>query len=66
MGDVAGLGRQFMRTAMSAPFLEREAEHQLALRWKEQGDESAMHQLASSHMRLVIAIAARFRHLTLG
>jgi RNA polymerase sigma-32 factor len=66
MGDVTELGRQFMRTAMSAPFLEREAEHQLALRWKEQGDESAMHQLASSHMRLVIAIAARFRHYGLS
>jgi RNA polymerase sigma-32 factor len=66
MGELAGLGRQFMKAAMSAPFLEREAEHQLALRWKEQGDEHAMHQLASSHMRLVIAIAARFRHYGLS
>ncbi|MGL5362699.1 MAG: RNA polymerase factor sigma-32 [Bosea sp. (in: a-proteobacteria)] len=66
MADVAGLGRNFMRTAMTAPFLEREAEHQLALRWKDHGDENAMHQLASSHMRLVIAIAARFRHYGLA
>jgi RNA polymerase sigma-32 factor len=47
---------------MDAPFLEREEERLLALRWKKGGDEVALHRLASAHMRLVIALAARFRH----
>jgi RNA polymerase sigma-32 factor len=47
---------------MNAPFLEREEERLLAVRWKEQRDEAALHQLTSAHMRLVIALAARFRH----
>ncbi len=52
----------FVRAALNAPFLTREEEHLLAVRWKEQRDEVAMHRLASAHMRLVISIAARFRN----
>src|SRR5215204_3895958 len=47
---------------MNAPFLERQEEHLLAVRWKENRDEAALHQLTAAHMRLVIALAARFRH----
>ena len=47
---------------MAAPFLERDNEHDLAVRWKEDGDEDALHELAEAHMRLVISIAVRFRH----
>ncbi len=46
---------------MNAPFLQREEEHELAVRWREDGDEDALHRLAAAHTRLVIAIAARFR-----
>jgi RNA polymerase sigma-32 factor len=62
MAQVNGVRRQFVKAAMAAPFLERMEEHNLAVRWKEQRDEDALHQLASAHMRLVIALAARFRH----
>jgi RNA polymerase sigma-32 factor len=62
MAELAGVGRKFVKAAMDAPFLTREYEHELAVRWKDQKDEDALHQLASAHMRLVIAIAARFRH----
>src|SRR4051795_11251493 len=62
MAQVNGVRRQFVKAAMAAPFLERGEEHALAVRWKDQRDEDALHQLASAHMRLVIAIAARFRH----
>src|SRR5437660_4818204 len=62
MAQVNGVRRQFVKAAMAAPFLERGEEHELAVRWKEQRDEQALHQLASAHMRLVIALAARFRH----
>ena len=47
---------------MAAPFLEREEERALAVRWREQHDDVALHRLAAAHMRLVISIASRFRH----
>ena len=62
MGDDNNLQRSFLRSAMKAPYLEREQERKLAERWREQRDQNALHQLTSAHMRLVIAIAARFRN----
>jgi RNA polymerase sigma-32 factor len=47
---------------MNAPFLERGEEKGLAIAWKEHGDRKALDKLTSAHMRLVIALAARFRH----
>jgi RNA polymerase sigma-32 factor len=57
--------RDFVRAAMHAPYLERGEEHDLAVRWKELKDQEALHRLTASHMRLVIAIAARFRNFGL-
>jgi RNA polymerase sigma-32 factor len=57
--------RSLIRAAMSAPYLEREEEQQLALRWKEHQDQQALHKITVSHMRLVIAMAAKFRHFGL-
>ena len=62
MAQAPGIGRILAKAAMNAPFLAREEEHDLALRWKDGADEAALHRLAQSHMRLVIAIAARFRN----
>lgn len=62
MLQMAGVRRQFVKAAMSAKFLEREEERALAVSWKDNRDENALHELASAHMRLVIALAARFRH----
>lgn len=59
------LGRNMMRSAMKAPYLERQDEHSLALRWKDKQDSVAMHQIAVAHMRLVISIAGRFKHFKL-
>ncbi|BCP55139.1 RNA polymerase factor sigma-32 [Kaistia sp. 32K] len=50
---------------MQAPYLERDEEHDLAVRWREVKDQAALHRLTASHMRLVIALAARFRHFGL-
>ncbi len=52
---------KMIRAAVSAPYLEREEEHELAVRWAENRDQQALHKLASAHMRLVISVAARFR-----
>ena len=62
MAQVHGLRRQFVRAAMAAPFLERDEEQILARKWRENKDEVALHRLAHAHMRLVIAMAAKFRH----
>lgn len=57
--------RDFVRVAMRAPYLERQEEHELALRWRDERDQAALDRLTSAHMRLVIAIAARFRNFGL-
>lgn len=57
--------RRFVRAAMKAPYLERDEEHVLAVKWKDDGDTDALHKLTHAHMRLVIAIAARFKHFGL-
>jgi RNA polymerase sigma-32 factor len=62
MSTDTGLGRDFLDAARTAPFLERDEEHELAVRWRDTRDERALHRLAAAHMRLVIAVATRFRH----
>lgn len=62
MAQIAGLGRQIAAAAMRAPYLGHDEERALAYRWKYERDEKAMHELARAHMRLVIALAMRFRH----
>ncbi|CDX25086.1 RNA polymerase sigma-32 factor [Mesorhizobium sp. ORS 3324] len=55
-------GRTLVRAAMKAPYLERDEEHLLALRWKEENDHNALHRITVAHMRLVISMASKFRH----
>ena len=62
MSDFSGIHKEVVRAALSAPYLEREQERGLAARWSDEQDEEALHALVSSHIRLVIAIAGRFRH----
>lgn len=62
MAQLPGVRRQFVQAAMVAPFLERDEEKQLAIRWRDEKDQRALDQIAASHMRLVIALATRFRH----
>jgi len=62
MAQAVGVPRHFMKAAMNAPFLERAEERSLAVRWRSASDENALHQLAHAHMRLVMAVAMRFRH----
>ncbi|MBN9000300.1 MAG: RNA polymerase factor sigma-32 [Rhizobiales bacterium] len=65
MGTAAISGRSFVKAAMLAPYLEREEEKDLATRWRVDRDQAALHRLTAAHMRLVIAMAARFRHFGL-
>lgn len=52
----------YIKSAMSAPILEREYEKDLAMRWKHDRDEKALHELIESYTRLVISMASKFRN----
>jgi RNA polymerase sigma-32 factor len=47
---------------MKRALLTREREFELATRWRETGDQTALHELINAYTRLVIATATRFRH----
>ena len=66
MSNASASSRDFVRAAMRAPYLERDEEHELAVRWREDRDQAALDRLTSAHMRLVIAVAARFRNFGLN
>lgn len=52
----------YIRSAMNEPLLEKDHELDLAKRWRDKGDEKALHELVRSYTRLVVAAAARFRN----
>ena len=54
--------REYIDRSMNAAFLTREGEQDLARRWRDDRDEAALHRLVSAHGRLVVKLAARFRH----
>ena len=54
--------RRFFRDSINAPLLTRDHEHELAVRWREQEDESALHEITFAYTRLVISMAKRFRN----
>lgn len=54
--------RRFVRAAMRLPLLSAEREAELARRWRARGDEPALHELVSAYMRLVVAVATRFKN----
>ena len=50
---------RFVRGVMNEPLLSREHEHELAIAWKERGDEKALHELVRAYGRLAVAMAAK-------
>lgn len=63
---IQGSRRQLVKAAMNAPYLSREEEHDLALKWRDEGDQAALDRLSLAHMRLVIAVAAKYRNFGLS
>lgn len=49
------------RHAMSAELLDAETERELARRWRDEGDDEALHRLVTAYLRLAIAMAAKYR-----
>jgi RNA polymerase sigma-32 factor len=54
--------RQFVKQAMKVPMLGPDHERDLAIRWRDNHDERALHELTTAYMRLVISMASRFRN----
>jgi len=61
-GNSEKSSRDFIKFAMKMPLLERDQELELARLWLEEQDERALHELTRAHMRLVVAIAAKYRN----
>ena len=57
-----GIHRDLVKAAQKAPYLERADEKRLALLWKNDHNQKALDTLAGAHMRLVIAMASKFRN----
>ncbi|MCC5989713.1 MAG: RNA polymerase factor sigma-32 [Pararhodobacter sp.] len=53
--------RRFVREAMASELLDAETETELALAWRDQRDEAALHRLIRAYSRLAISFASRFR-----
>lgn len=60
--DTQRANRRLIRESMNAPLLTRDHELNLARRWRNDGDERALHELIQSYMRLVISTASRFKN----
>jgi RNA polymerase sigma-32 factor len=54
--------QRFLRAAMKKPMLAADHERELARAWRDDRDEHALHELTMAYMRLVVAMASRFRH----
>ncbi len=52
----------FIRSSMRQPLLDRDHEWDLARQWREQGDVDALHSLVEAYVRLVVAMAAKYRN----
>ena len=53
---------RYIRQIMKQSLLERDDEHNLAVAWRDQQDEQALHKLVLAYSRLVVSIASKFRH----
>jgi len=53
--------KTFTRNAMHAEMLDAETERALAIAWRDQRDEQALHRLITAYMRLAISMASKFR-----
>ena len=56
----------YIRYTMQQPLLEREHEVELATKWRDEGDDRAMHELVMAYARIVVSAAARYRYYGLS
>ncbi len=60
--DTRRANMRYIRASMRQPLLTREGELDLARRWRDEEDETALHALVSAYARLVISMAGRFKN----
>ncbi len=60
--DTQRANLNFIKASMREPLLSRDHEFDLAKRWRDDGDEAALHELVRAYTRLVISTASRFRN----
>ncbi len=53
--------RRYIRNTMAKEMLDAETEHALALAWRDDRDEAALHRLIAAYGRLAVSMAGRFR-----
>ena len=53
--------RRYVRSSMAEELLDAETETRLALAWRDQRDEAALHRLIAAYARLAVSFAGRFR-----
>jgi len=53
--------RRYVRASMAEELLEADTETELALAWRDHGDEAALHRLISAYARLAVSFAGRFK-----
>ena len=58
--------RRYIKASMQEPLLTRFREFDLARRWRDDKDESALHELVRAYARLVVSTAARYRNYGLA
>ncbi|MBK18316.1 MAG: RNA polymerase factor sigma-32 [Rhodospirillaceae bacterium] len=53
--------RRYITSVMKAPMLEKEYEAELGRKWRDHADDSALNELVTSHIRLVVKMASGFK-----
>ena len=53
--------RRYVRASMAEEILDAETETRLALAWRDQRDEAALHRLIQAYARLAVSFAGRFK-----
>jgi RNA polymerase sigma-32 factor len=59
--DTRRANKNFIKTAMSEPLLEKSIEQALARAWRDKGDEKALHKLVTPYARLAISMAFKYK-----
>jgi len=61
MKEGDGSTRRYIRDTMASEMLDAQTERDLALAWRDQRDEAALHRLISAYARLAVSMASRYR-----
>ncbi len=58
--------KAFTKRAMKAELLDAETEYALAVAWRDNRDEAALHRLITAYMRLAVSMAMKFKRYSVS